>query len=187
MHLLIFALSALLLAALIGFFSWKDAPQPPPPPASGPLPAVDPGALDALAETVEALLAVMDHPRLGGPGFLAVQLPRRGEEPPCLTVTAQFPNIREALYRRVAQNDLDPAALAAEGVPQVLFDHRPAFSADSGGMVLLTACACPFPDEEQDLQQRTQLLRFLAQDLQERFPQLTVRPLGGELLLSRER
>lgn len=187
MHLLIFALSALVLAALTGFLSWKDAPKPPPPPAAGPLPAADPDTLDALAETVEALLAVMDHPQLGGPGFLAVQLPRCGEEHPCLTVTAQFPNIREALYRRAAQNDLDPAALASEGVPQVLFEHRPAFSAGSGGMVLLTACACPFPDGPQDLQQRTRLLHFLARDLQERFPQLTVRPLGGELLLSRER
>ena len=187
MHLLIFALSALLLTALIGVFSWRDAPKPPPPPASEPLPPVDPAALDALAETVEALLAVMDHPQLGGPGFLAVQLPRQGEEHPCLTVTAQFPNIREALYRRAAQNDLDPAALAAAGVPQALFAHRPAFSAGSGGMVLLTACACPFPDEPQDLQRRAWLLRFLAQDLRERFPQLTVRPLGGEILLTRER
>ena len=174
MHLLIFALSALVLAALTGFLSWKDAPKQPLPPDPGPLSPADPGTLSALAETVEALLAVMDHPRYGG-----------GR--PCLTVTAQFPNIREALYRRTAQNDLDPAALTAAGVPQVLFEHQPAFSAGTGGMVLLTACACPFPDEPQDLQQRTRLLHFLAQDLQERFPQLTVRPLGGELLLSRER
>ena len=187
MHLLIFALSALVLAALTGFLSWKDAPKQPLPPDPGPLSPADPGTLSALAETVEALLAVMDHPQLGGPGFLAVQLPRYGGGRPCLTVTAQFPNIREALYRRTAQNDLDPAALTAAGVPQVLFEHQPAFSAGTGGMVLLTACACPFPDEPQDLQQRTRLLHFLAQDLQERFPQLTVRPLGGELLLSRER
>ena len=38
MHLLIFALSALLLAALIGVFSWRDAPKPPPPPPPSPSP-----------------------------------------------------------------------------------------------------------------------------------------------------
>lgn len=185
MHLLIFSLSALLLAALIGLSSWRDAPKPPPPAA--PRPPADEGDLDALAETVDALLTVMDHPQLGGPGFLSVQLPRCGGEHPCLTVTAQFPNIREALYRRAAQNDLDPAALAAAGVPQVLFAHQPAFDCGSGGMVLLSADACPFSEQPQDLQQRARLLRFLAQDLQRRFPQLTVRPLGGEILLTRER
>ena len=37
MHLLIFALSALVLAALTGFLSWKDAPKQPLPPDPGPL------------------------------------------------------------------------------------------------------------------------------------------------------
>ena len=62
MHLLIFALSALVLAALTGFLSWKDAPKQPLPPDPGPLSPADPGTLSALAETVEALLAVMDKP-----------------------------------------------------------------------------------------------------------------------------
>ena len=185
MHLLILALSALLLAALTALSGWRDPPKPPPPAA--PRPPADAGDLDALAETVDALLAVMDHPQLGGPGFLSVQLPRDGGEHPCLTVTAQFPNIREALYRRAAQNDLDPAALAAAGVPRALFAHQPAFDCGSGGMILLSAAACPFPEQPQDLQQRARLLRFLAQDLRRRFPQLTVRPLGGEILLTRER
>ena len=144
------------------------------------------GDLERLAGAVEALRAVMDHPQLGGPGFLSVQFPALAGGR--ADVSAQFPNISEALYRRVVRRELDRAALLADGVPEALFAYNPEFSTESGGVVLLTAEVCGLEAELAEAlasrRDRTGVLAALSEALERRCPGLSVRPLGAELLLT---
>lgn len=144
------------------------------------------GDLERLAGAVEALRAVMDHPQLGGPGFLSVQFPALAGGR--ADVSAQFPNISEALYRRVVRRELDRAALLADGVPEALFAYNPEFSTESGGVVLLTAEVCGLESELAEAlasrRDRTGALAALSEALERRCPGLSVRPLGAELLLT---
>lgn len=144
----------------------------------------DSGTPEMLGKAVEELLAVMDHPELGGPGFLSIQFPP-GSLP---TVSAQFPNINEALYRRVVRQELDRGELAAAGVPEALLERSPVFAAESGGMVLLSV---EIRDVEPGLlellssrRDRADALAALAAALGRRFPGLSVRCLGADLLLT---
>lgn len=144
------------------------------------------GDLERLAGAVEALRAVMDHPQLGGPGFLSVQFPALAGGR--ADVLAQFPNISEALYRRVVRRELDRAALLADGVPEALFAYNPEFSTESGGVVLLTAEVCGLEAELAEAlasrRDRAGALAALSEALERRCPGLSVRPLGAELLLT---
>ena len=144
------------------------------------------GDLERLAGAVEALRAVMDHPQLGGPGFLSVQFPALAGGR--ADVSAQFPNISEALYRRVVRRELDRAALLADGVPEALFAYNPEFSTESGGVVLLTAEVCGLEAELAEAlasrRDRAGALAALSEALERRCPGLSVRPLGAELLLT---
>lgn len=142
------------------------------------------GDVERLAGAVEALLALMDHPQLGGPGFLSIQFPPLSGS--CPAVSAQFPNIREALYRRIVRQELDQADLLAAGVPAALFTYHLEFATESGGMVLVTAGV---PDLEPALLEalagrRDGALSALAEALERRCPGLSVRPLGPDLLLT---
>lgn len=108
-----FLLAALLL--LIAALLWRSqAVSPTVPPLAQPSPPViSPGLLDALCAAAASLQELMAHPLLGGPGFLSLRFPPEGGA----TVTAQYPNIREALYRRVVRRELSPEHLLAEGFP----------------------------------------------------------------------
>ena len=111
-----FLLAALLL--LIAALLWRSqAVSPTVPPLAQPSPPViSPGLLDALCAAAASLQELMAHPLLGGPGFLSLRFPPEGGA----TVTAQYPNIREALYRRVVRRELSPEHLLAEGFPASL-------------------------------------------------------------------
>lgn len=147
------------------------------------------GAAAALEEVLDALLAVMGHPQLGGPGFLEVQLPSPGEGG--LVAEAQFPNIQEELYRRVARGQTDREELIRAGVPEALFRWQPAFAAESGGMVLLSVRLPGLAPELESLlesrQGRGRVLGALAEELGRRYPALSVRSLGRGLLLTPDR
>lgn len=178
-----FLLPALLL--LIAALLWRSQAAPPsvPPPVQPPPPAVSAGVVDALCAAVSSLQELMAHPQLGGPGFLSLRFPPEGGA----AVTAQYPNIREALYRRAVRRELSPEALLAEGLPEPLLELSPAFETESGGIVLLTVTVPLDPELAQSiagLRQRQAVLRVLSERLRERFPELSVRCAGGELLLS---
>lgn len=144
----------------------------------------DSGAPEILGAAAAELLAVMEHPALGGPGFLSVQFPP-GSLP---TLSAQFPNINEALYRRVVRQELDPGELAAAGVPEALLARGPVFAAESGGMVLLSVEIHGLEPGLLELvanrRSRAEALTALAAALGRRFPNLSVRCLGADLLLT---
>lgn len=154
------------------------------------LPA-DAGTITALAGVLGALRVVMEHPQLGGPGFLTVQFPlsRRGLP----EVSAQYPNIRETLYRRIIRGELEPEDLIRNGMPEELFARRVEFTAESGGMVTL-AVEMKTEDISPGLEKRLAgreghgaALRLLAGALGERFPDMTVRAVGWDLLLTPRR
>ena len=188
MHWLFLA-ALLALAAVCGVIRAAPAPREDAenrPPAGEDARTRARRCLERLAGAVEALRAVMDHPQLGGPGFLSVQFPvlagGRAD------VSAQFPNISEALYRRVVRRELDRAALLADGVPEALFAYNPEFSTESGGVVLLTAEVCGLEAELAEAlasrRDRAGALAALSEALERRCPGLSVRPLGAELLLT---
>lgn len=160
------------------------------PPAQEAVPRLSPQDADAaagvLGSAVGPLLALMEHPQLGGPGFLSVQFP--AGEPPA--AAAQYPNINEALYRRVVRQELDPAALLEEGVPEDLLRLSPVFSAEGGGVVMVTVRTAPLgPAAAAGLASRAardRTLSLLAEGLSRRYPGLSVRRLGADLLLSPE-
>lgn len=141
-------------------------------------------AVDALGEVIDALLTVMDHPVLGGPGYLTVRFPQQPFAGAFPTVTAQFPNLEEALYRR----ELAREELTAAGIPEVLFSHAPVFATEGGGVVALSAEVYGVGAEIErrlpHLKERDEALRALAAALQERYPALQVRLLAGDILLS---
>lgn len=144
------------------------------------------GTTEALCEVLNMLRAVMEHPRLGGPGFLTVQFPLSGCGLP--EASAQYPNIQEALYRRIVRGEMDREALVREGIPAELFDRRPEFAAESGGMVLLSVEVDFLPPELRGLMMerkgRREVLQALSDMLGERYPELAVRAIGGDLLLT---
>ena len=137
-----------------------------------------------ISRAVDALRAVLEHPELGGPGVLTVQFPAWGQP----EVLAQYPNIRETLYRRIVRGELEREELRRLGVPEALLTGRTEFSIESGGMVLLLVETGGLtPALEQllaDHRGRAGVLRALAKDLGERYPDLTVRVVGSDLLLT---
>ena len=125
----------------------------------------------------------MAHPSLGGPGFLLVQFPVAGEN---VIVTAQYPNIHEELYRRIVRQELDDLAMV--GVSEELLARQPDFEAESCGVVLVSVRAGRVPAELREMLERRKereiALYMLAERLEGRFPELSVRVLGPALLLS---
>lgn len=170
---------------------WETAEQAPPPKREEP--SLEErlrgsATLEALGQVIDALLAVMDHPELGGPGYLTVQFPQQLSAGSFSTVTAQFPNIEGALYRRAVRQELTQGELTAAGVPALLFSHNPELAAEGGGVVALSAEVYGIDAwVERGLSQpkeRREMLPALAAALQERYPALQVRVLAGDILLS---
>ena len=152
-------------------------------PAAGRPPEIEPADAERLGEVIELLRAVMDHGELGGPGYITVRFPPLDGGAP--TVTAQYPNINETLYRRTVRRELGlQTVLGAAGVPGALFAHSPAFAAESGGVVVLTAEVRGLtPDLAAGMADRRRgpLLAALAEALEG--GDLSVRALGQELLV----
>ena len=142
------------------------------------------GAAAALGEAAGNLRALMDDPVLGGPGFLTVQLPQRAGEP--VSVSCQYPNISEILYRAALGGTA--ADLAAAGVPPPLLDLGLRWETESGAVVILTLDAAPASGELTDLlthlRSRNQVLQTLAGEIALRCPGFAVRPLAGYILLT---
>ena len=193
MHWFILAALMLASAVLLWYTQSAGGPRgsvqaPPPEERDGFRQWLDaPGVSFALERAVEALVELMAHPQLGGPGFLTLRLPQPGEEG-LVTVTAQYPNIREALYRRVVRGELDQGELLAAGLPEGLLALEPRFETDSGGTVVVSLRTAPMdPASVERISGRTDrqdALRLLADRLGRRFPSLEVRPFGAELLLT---
>lgn len=188
MHLFFLAAGVLLLGAFLVTWAVKGRDrQAPPPPAEarqGLSCQEADRAAAALGEALEPLRTLMAHPDLGGPGFFTVQFPT-GERP---AVSAQYPNINEALYRRAVRQDLDREELLAAGVPEELLALDPEFTAEGGGVVL-AAVAVPRLDPAVTALAagrgtRDRALSGLAEALERRYPDLSVRRLGADLLLT---
>ena len=146
-----------------------------------------PGEQETLEQAVEALLELMSHRSLGGPGFLTLRLPQPGESG-SVTVSAQYPNIRETMYNLVSRQAPDPETLLKAGVPERLLALSPGFETESGGVVVVSI---PAGNMEQELVscisgrgERQAALRLLADRLGSQFPTVEVRPFGAELLLT---
>lgn len=187
-----FAVFLILLAAalVLTALSRPGTGEAVPPPTEVPRPPeIPPADAERLEEVIALLGEVMDHRALGGPGYLTVQFPQQLFAGSFPTVTAQYPNIGEDLYRRVVRRELDRAALEAAGMPGALFGHNPEFAAEGGGVVVLTAEVYGLtPALEKgmaDRRTRGALLAALARELSTR--QLSVRVLGQELLVERPR
>lgn len=138
-------------------------------------------AEEELERAVEALGEVMDHPSLGGPGFLTVRLPPAGEEG-VLGVTAQYPNIGETMYRCAERGD--GRMLAAVGAPEALLALRPVLAAESGGVVEIFLEAGRLPRPLSDRREWQAALEVLEERLASRFPEMSVRRFGAELMLT---
>lgn len=140
--------------------------------------------IEALGAAAEALAELMEHPALGGPGFITVRFP----PPLAAEAAAQYPNIREALYRRVLRQELETEELRAEGAPEALLALDPCFETESGGMVLVTVRVAgldpALAERMSGHRGRQEALGALAEGLRERCPGLSVRCVGGELLLA---
>lgn len=191
-----FILGAVLLtAAAVLWYAQAFGGRVPPPhrPHAGEAEAplrqqakAAPVSLEELAGAVRALEAIMDHPELGGPGFLTVRFTQDTGGQARTVVTAQYPNIRETLYRLALRQPPDPAALAEAGVPEALLALSPVFETDSGGVVLISlsgegwAAVPPTAGRRE----RLEALRTLSALLERRLPELEVRPFGTELLLT---
>ncbi len=144
--------------------------------------------IEALGKAADALAELMKHPELGGPGFITVRFSLTEASGGAAVVTAQYPNIREVLYRRILRQELEPEALGAEGVPEALLALSPGFETESGGMVLVSVQAAgldpALAERMAGCRERQETLEELAEGLGRRCPELSVRRLGGELLLS---
>lgn len=191
-----FILGAVLLtAAAVLWYAQAFGRQAPPPlrPDAGEgdaalrrQPEAASANLEELARAVRELEAVMAHPELGGPGFLTVRFARSTGGQTLTVVTAQYPNIRETLYRLALRQPPDPAALAEAGVPETLLALSPVFETDSGGVVLISisgegwAAVPPAAGRRE----RMEALETLSELLERRLPELEVRPFGTELLLT---
>jgi len=189
MQLLLLAAAATVLAGMV-WRVWADGKTKRPPRKEKEAPSLRPEDADAaaerLGEVVDALREVMEHPQLGGPGSLTIEFPLYAGNAP--VVTAQFPNINEALYRRAVRQELEREDLIAAGVPERLFAHNPTFSAESGGMVLVSAEAGALTEELgrrlAERRERDEALGALAAALRRRYPEMSVRSFGADLLLS---
>ncbi len=139
-------------------------------------------------EAAEALAELMEHPALGGPGFITVRFPPPLAADGTAEAAAQYPNIREALYRRVLRQELETEVLRAEGAPEALLALDPCFETESGGMVLVTVRVAgldpALAERMSGHRGRQEALGALAEGLRERCPGLSVRCVGGELLLA---
>lgn len=137
----------------------------------------------ALSVPLDALRELMEHPQLGGPGFLTVQFPLSSRG--AVEVSAQYPNIQETLYRKIRTAKTEE--LLVMGVPAALLDCRAVFTPESGGMVLVTA-EIDLPETVlhllEDRQGRQEVLQELVKTLGEQYPDMTVRAIGGDLLLT---
>lgn len=160
MHLLIGALLIALLAALVRALRCAKGDGNAPP--SVPEKPEPEEIAEALAAVAGPLLAVMEHPRLGGPGFLTVRFPQQRLDGGGASVTVQFPNISDVLYRRIVRGELDRETLIREGVPEALFACGVSFEAESGGMVLLSARAEGIEMLPSGLRERSELLGELS-------------------------
>ena len=144
--------------------------------------------IEALGAAAEALAELMEHPALGGPGFITVRFPPPLAADGTAEAAAQYPNIREALYRRVLRQELETEELRAEGAPEALLALEPCFETESGGMVLVTVRVAGRDPALAELRSghrgRQEALGALAEGLRERCPGLSVRCVGGELLLA---
>jgi len=196
MYIFFLAAAALILAAVLWYHQASGtAEQTPPPEENADLRlhqiiAENPRMADALAEAVQALEAVMAHPELGGPGFLLIQFPSVPDNS-CAVVTAQYPNIREGLYRRIVRQELEQADLAAAGMPEALLLREPSFETESGGVVLLSVQVSGIPPEFTERlhshRDRSTALCVLAETLEEKLPRFSIRLFGSDLLLSPDR
>ena len=63
--------------------------------------------IEALGKAADALAELMKHPELGGPGFITVRFSLTEASGGAAVVTAQYPNIREVLYRRILRQELE--------------------------------------------------------------------------------
>ena len=144
--------------------------------------------IEALGAAAEALAELMEHPALGGPGFITVRFPPPLAADGTAEAAAQYPNIREALYRRVLRQELETEELRAEGAPEALLALDPCFETESGGMVLVTVRVAgldpALAERMSGHRGRQEALGALAEGLRERCPGLSVRCVGGELLLA---
>lgn len=140
----------------------------------------------ALLAAVGSLSRLMADPVLGGPGFLTVQLPQ--EAGASVTVSCQYPNISEVLYR-AASCGAAPELLAA-GVPAELVGRGLRWETESGTVVVLTLDAAPAGVELAalltQLHSRGAVLQALAEELSRQCRGFAVRPLAGYLLLTPE-
>lgn len=168
----------ILLAALL-WYTQAHTPAPAPPPNDPPEPKPDTRDIASLTAAVTALQALMEHPALGGPGFLTVRFYDSHT-----AVTVQYPNIQEVLYRRVIRQELTPADLLSDGFPEALLALSPEFEAESGGMMLVTVSVSALAQDVTSHHSRRQLLNAVLAELRPRFPGLSIRVLGGELILT---
>lgn len=179
MHLFFLLPALLLLLAAFLWYTQAHSPAPAPP-TDGPAKSEpDAHIVDSLAGAVAALQELMEHPALGGPGFLTVRFCDG-----CAAVTVQYPNIRETLYQHAVRQEVSPADLLPEGFPETLLGLSPEFEAESGGMVLVTVTVPGLTQDVSSRRSRQTLLNALAAELRPRFPGLSIRVLGGELILA---
>ena len=86
------------------------------------------------------------------------------------------------------RRELDRADLLEAGVPEELLRLSPVFSAEGGGVVMVTVRSAPLePAAEAGIASRgtrDRTLSLLAEGLSRRYPSLSVRRLGADLLLS---
>ena len=140
----------------------------------------DPEAAAAALEPAPAgLLAVMDHPDLGGPGFLSVRFPRPGEA----EASCRFPSLQGTLYGLADRGEADRRTLEDVGVPRGLLDLGVTVEAEGGGVTALTVL-CPVPPLPEGTQVRA--LWALAEALGRRFPGCTASLAGREIFLSND-
>ena len=194
MYLFILAAAALTLAVILWYNQASGAAEAPPPAERDPgqrlrnVLSEDPRLVKEAAAAIRALEALMAHPELGGPGFLTVQFPHQAPAGGTAIVTAQYPNIREELYRRIVRRELRREELAAAGVPEALLSMHPEFETESGGVVMITVETGVIPPELAEClngrKERSLALEAVGALLRAELPELSVRALGTDLLLS---
>lgn len=152
------------------------------------VPELSRDGIEALGAAADALAELMAHPALGGPGFITVRFPPPLAADGTAVAAVQYPNIREALYRRILRQELAPEELRAEGVPEALLALSPCFETESGGMVLVSVRVSgldpALAKRMAGHRGRQETLDALAEGLRRRCPGLSARCVGGELLLS---
>lgn len=130
----------------------------------------------ALLTAIDSLTRLMADPKLGGPGFLTVQIGER------ITVSCQYPNISETLYQAALRGT------AADLLPSELLNRGLRWETESGAVVILTLDAAPAGAELSarlaQLHSRNKAVRTLAEYLSSHYQNFTVRPLAGYILLT---